>query len=1366
MSLKRPRPRAEDFTVAWISALPVELTAAAAMLDDEYEDSDDTAQYKLGRIGRHNVVIVCLPAGQIGTVSATAVAVELRYKFPAVKIGLMVGIGGGVPSLEADIRLGDVVISQPQGPHGGVVQYDFGKTGLDGFHTRTGSLNAPPSALLTAVSRLRSNRIAGRSDVPVYLSPLADRREFHRHNAGPDILYRASYSHVGGSNCNQCDKDMVVRRPRRDSEEPVIHYGTIASGNQVMKDGLSRDRLSSELGGVLCFEMEAAGLMNSLPSLVIRGICDYADSHKNKEWQPFAAAAAAACAKEILSFVPAAPHSTGTGIEFIRDTARYYNDMGRSNIPYTEPTNIFMTANRVSETTANTTMKPALTEDQRQRFLDSLRFDQIDARHATIKPAHAKTCKWLLSRSEYRDWLDPTKLSDHHGFLWIKGKPGTGKSTMMKFAFANAKKTMMDTTVISFFFNARGEELEKSTLGMYRSLLLQLLDKLPHLQSVFDLLGSTASSNIGYYRWDIESTKRLFMGAIEKIGQGCLTCFIDALDECEEDHVREMVAFFRDLGELAVSTEFRFHVCFSSRHYPHITIENGIELVLEGQEGHQQDIANYLHSELKAGRSKLVEQIKTEILERSSGIFLWVVLVVPILQKEYDHGRVSALRKRLDEIPNGLDNLFKDILTRDGQNIDELILCLQWILYAKRPLKREELYFAILAGVEQEALTAWSPDEITKEDMERRILSSSKGLTEMTRSKNQAVQFIHESVRDFLLKGSGLRGLRPDLSANLSGVSHEWLKKCCQNYLMIDTSKHLSLAIPLPSASSKKAVKLRQLASEKFPFLKYAVQNVLHHADAADGYGILQDAFLENFPLKDWITLDNLFQKFEIRRYTSAANQLYILAEKSLPNLIRIVLKGVQCMDIKGGRYGYPSHAALAHANEKAVRALLVLMTDTGSDCAIPDNDPFCSTDGEYEEVIGYLLKNRRVISSRKDRTLLAYAAEVSDLALVKVLLATRKVDINSRTKDGRTPLSWAAASGHEAVVKLLLATDRADPDSKDSDGSTPLSRAAANGHEVVVKLLLATDKVDQDSKNSDGRTPLWWAAVNGHEVVVKLLLAINKVDPDSKSSNGQTPLWWAAGNGHEAVVKLLLATDRVDPDSKDSHGQTPLLWAAANGHEAVVQLLLATDRVDPDSKDSDGRRPLWWAAADGHEAMVKLLLATDRVDPDSKGSDGRTPLWCAAANGHEAVVKLLLATDGVDPDLKDSDGWTPLWRTATNGHEAVVKLLLATDRVDPDSKDSDGQTPLWWAATNGHEAVVQLLLATDRVDLDSKDSHGRTPLWWAVGNGHEAVVQLLLATDGVDPASKGSDGQTPLWWAARNGHDAVVKLLESHTSA
>jgi hypothetical protein len=122
---------------------------------------------------------------------------------------------------------------------------------------------------------------------------------------GPDILFDAKYNHVGGSTCEGCSENKLVKRRARGNQQIVIHYGTIVSGNQVMKDGTVRDRLSSELGGVLCFEMEVAGLMNDLPCLIIRGICDYADSHKTKTWQPYAAATAVACAKEILSVIPA-----------------------------------------------------------------------------------------------------------------------------------------------------------------------------------------------------------------------------------------------------------------------------------------------------------------------------------------------------------------------------------------------------------------------------------------------------------------------------------------------------------------------------------------------------------------------------------------------------------------------------------------------------------------------------------------------------------------------------------------------------------------------------------------------------------------------------------------------------------------------------------------------------------------------------------------------------------------------------------------------------------------------------------------------------------------------------------------------------
>jgi nucleoside phosphorylase len=307
MSLRRLR--IQDYTVGWVCALPIELAAATVMLDEKHQslphDGNDHNLYTLGSIGKHNVVLACLPAGQTGTNSAAAVATRMQSSFPSLRVRLMVGIGGGVPSAEADIRLGDIVISQPHGKYGGVVQYDFGKTGAGGQLTPTSFINTPPTVLLNAISELRSNRYLGKDALPMHLSAFEGLAEFSRNRAGPDVLYEAAYSHIGGPTCDGCREDKTEKRTPRASQEMVIHYGTIASGNQVMTDGVTRDRLSAELGGVLCFEMEAAGLMNNFPCLVIRGICDYADSHKNKRWQSYAAAVAAACAKEVLLLVPA-----------------------------------------------------------------------------------------------------------------------------------------------------------------------------------------------------------------------------------------------------------------------------------------------------------------------------------------------------------------------------------------------------------------------------------------------------------------------------------------------------------------------------------------------------------------------------------------------------------------------------------------------------------------------------------------------------------------------------------------------------------------------------------------------------------------------------------------------------------------------------------------------------------------------------------------------------------------------------------------------------------------------------------------------------------------------------------------------------
>jgi nucleoside phosphorylase len=316
---KAPALGNDEYTVGWITALALEGAAAEAMLDVEHEEpqwqhENDHNNYTLGSIGKHNVVIASLPEMYGPTAAATAVS-QMLATFKSVRIGLMVGIGGGIPNLESghDIRLGDIVVSRPEGTFGGVKQYDFGKTTVGGFFQPQGFLNSPPRVLLNTINKLRRTHLRQPSNVPNILREMEKNNPFMvEPHQGPSYLYQGSendrlfqpsYKHKEGAKpCEECDKEQEIERPPRKKQDPHIYYGTIASGNQVIKDGEIRDSLGKDC---LCFEMEAAGLMNDFPCLVIRGICDYADSHKNKRWQNYAAAVAAAYAKELLQVAPA-----------------------------------------------------------------------------------------------------------------------------------------------------------------------------------------------------------------------------------------------------------------------------------------------------------------------------------------------------------------------------------------------------------------------------------------------------------------------------------------------------------------------------------------------------------------------------------------------------------------------------------------------------------------------------------------------------------------------------------------------------------------------------------------------------------------------------------------------------------------------------------------------------------------------------------------------------------------------------------------------------------------------------------------------------------------------------------------------------
>jgi nucleoside phosphorylase len=326
-----PRDR-HDFKIAIICALPLEASAVGALFDKQWSNQiygkapGDSNTYSTGVIGHHNVVLVHMP--NMGKVAAATAAADLRSSFQGIQLALVVGICGGAPfggEQNKDILLGDVVISE------GLVQYDLGRRFPNNRFARKDTprdnLPRPSPEIRASLAKLKTEQ--GRAwlydKTAEYLRVLEQKlnRVVTYPGATEDKLFKSTYQHkhyqpldcaicagrddicdvAAGMSCEQlkCDEKELVPRVRELQPcRPVVHLGLIASGDTVMKSGEDRDEISAR-DGVIAFEMEGAGVWEKFPSsLVIKGICDYADSHKSKRWQGYAAATAAAVMKAFL----------------------------------------------------------------------------------------------------------------------------------------------------------------------------------------------------------------------------------------------------------------------------------------------------------------------------------------------------------------------------------------------------------------------------------------------------------------------------------------------------------------------------------------------------------------------------------------------------------------------------------------------------------------------------------------------------------------------------------------------------------------------------------------------------------------------------------------------------------------------------------------------------------------------------------------------------------------------------------------------------------------------------------------------------------------------------------------------------------
>ena len=592
----------------------------------------------------------------------------------------------------------------------------------------------------------------------------------------------------------------------------------------------------------------------------------------------------------------------------------------------------------------------------------------------------------------------------------------------------------------------------------------------------------------------MEELQNFILSVVESLQDCSLTVYIDALDEGEETDIRDMIAFLDEVGRFSMSDEAQVSICLSSRHYPYITISHGISLIVEDQQGHDEDINRYVTNKLSGDGGAQHTTLMSDVCQKASGVFLWVVLVIPMLNILYDQGRESAMQRRLQDIPAKLDDLFAEILDRDPDSKDRSVLLLQWVLFSYRPLSPLELYYAVEAGiVPQHEIDLTLPSQGR---VDRYLLNCSKGLTEVSKSQPPIVQFIHETIRGFLLQNNGLRNLQPDLGANVTGLSHDQLKRCCVQYFELNR-------LPQPDRNmftkknnaSKLEIEKEIKRLEQFPFLGYAVNKGFIHANDAEGEKISQKLFLGTFReassanLRRWIHFRNLLERYKTCRYTSTATLIYILAEMNLPELVRSLIDDGHNVHINGERYGNPLQAACVHGHKNVACLLLdasvdvnarggehshallaalfkkhfaifQLLQDRGA--VMPpdllDKGLFAAIACGYPRGVAALLDMGASVSTVGKRDTLPLHAAIDHLNTEIVeLLLNRGADINGQAdllQGWEYPLERAARHGHTEVVRLLL--DRgANINAQAGKYGNALQAASCYSNLGVVQLLL-----------------------------------------------------------------------------------------------------------------------------------------------------------------------------------------------------------------------------------------------------------------------------------------------------------------------
>ncbi|KAK6525439.1 hypothetical protein TWF694_005576 [Orbilia ellipsospora] len=826
-----------DYTIAWVTILEEEWIAAGFMLDEQHPRPDslpnDPNSYKVGRIGRHNVVITRLP--RAGTDAGSHAVSNLWRTFRNIRFVFLIGVGGGAPgepvsenSNKEDLRLGDVVVAFQENENesqigekvqekeiyvhkvynlikafrvGFVLQYDFGKDMANGEFNNRSYIRKPQTEVINCMRYWKSEQRAGETNLNNFLNDsLTKIEEKIQQGTAPglgdyrfpgrkhDNLHKVTDDAAGERAANISPE--LVTRIERKHNLPIVHYGLIACANRVMGDGRKREELRRK-HGVMCFEMEAAGLMNDFPCIVIRGISDYSDGNKDVDydWKPWASLTAAAAAKDLLSTIqPSSVETTRTVVEILN----HVNDaMEERNKAIEAQKSIAKLKKRIS-----------FSEDLSKGLKDKY-----------CQKAQKGTGEWMQNEEQFKNWTSDTPRNK---VLWVCGKHGVGKSYLCALTIENIEEAYGKPSVIYAFIH---KDERTNTNRLFCQLASQLLSAIldnateipEYLKDFLDLEKS-----------DTKKIIRLISSLLlarSSEGNGPPTyIFVDGLDEREyfdkatgEDRPKEEnYSFIKTLVEIANTPSTSIRLWFSSQPIGNITEcfkDLGVPSIEITTEKTDRDVLQYLESAVP--KSVIQDEESREVIRdyieirfnsqfRSDATFLWARSICHDLKEAYDEDSVKDI---LESVPSNLDGQYTNTMekikqkSKEGPNIRKSAppvwkIVLSMLVFAYRPLRLFELMegVAILRGNSENLKPPRNSQEILDACMsfttllhEHTIEIASMDYKTM---ESSIVVLCHSSVRQFLEARSDLACRKDQNSSQDELVSSRIIGQCCLRYFL------------------------------------------------------------------------------------------------------------------------------------------------------------------------------------------------------------------------------------------------------------------------------------------------------------------------------------------------------------------------------------------------------------------------------------------------------------------------------------------------------------------------------------------------------------------------------------------------------